>query len=252
MPPEAEIKAQLEKILNSKLFLQKRALRRVLRHVVEAVLKGQGGALTQKTIAQDLLKKPADFTGDKDSSVRGHMLRLRTALAEYYAAEGKYDLILIQLDHGPGYAPSIEYRMPAPAESAAGAVQQLPVVTPEQTPLRYTINVRADAKDIETVLGNAHRLVQNAPPGSIINFEFASVSSLLLHLRCSLAGLSWLEMLWQRGELSAWLGFPVTALLPTEVLNTELREQGKPVARRCVSSIPVRVNRYETPESIIY
>ncbi len=81
---EAEIRAELERILASPAFATSRRCRDFLRHVVERALSGQAESLKERTIAVNLFGRPADSDLEKDSTVRVCASHVRRRLAEYY------------------------------------------------------------------------------------------------------------------------------------------------------------------------
>ena len=112
---DADIRAQLDRILTSDVFARSRQLRRFLSFVVEQSLAGQGRSLKEAVLAHELYGKGTDFDGGTDPVVRVDARRLRDKLREYYARGS--DPIVISLPKG-SYAPVFE---------AARAVQAHPV-----------------------------------------------------------------------------------------------------------------------------
>ena len=143
-PPDAAIRAELERILASDVFSRSRQLRRFLSFIVEQRLAGSGHSLKESVIAHELYGKGTDFDGGADPVVRVDARRLRDKLREYY--EGRSEPVLISLPKG-SYVPVFEANSVFPPAStyAAEAVvppglQQMPpaVSTPLVPHLRRT------------------------------------------------------------------------------------------------------------------
>jgi hypothetical protein len=111
-PTPVEVSAALGRILASPEFVRSRRLSDFLSYVVEAAL--EDGALAPKgyTIAVEALGRPATFDPERDAVVRVTAVRVRAALASYYAGEGRGDPIVIALPRG-SYRPAISRALPA-------------------------------------------------------------------------------------------------------------------------------------------
>src|SRR5258708_3337945 len=124
VPPDA-VANELQKILNSSLFLQSNRLSLFLRFAVEQTLQGNGQDLKEYTIATEVYGRKSDFDPGQDSIVRSEARRLRRKLKEYYADEGKNDEVVIFFRPG-SYVPVNRGReslagpsqAPGPAENA--------------------------------------------------------------------------------------------------------------------------------------
>lgn len=108
-PSEAEIRAQIERILNSKEFAGSERLCRFLTWVVEETLRGEMESIKQYVIGREVFDRGTDFDPRIDSIVRTEAQRLRRKLSEYYENEGAYDRILISFEPG-SYAPAFRVR----------------------------------------------------------------------------------------------------------------------------------------------
>lgn len=87
----AGVRAQLEKILASELFARSERLSQFLRFTVEQALDGKGESLKEYTIGVEVFDKDHSFDPRIDTIVRVQARRLRAALTEYYAEQGKDD-----------------------------------------------------------------------------------------------------------------------------------------------------------------
>ena len=135
-PPEAAIRAELERILASDVFSRAQQLRRFLVFIVEQSLAGQAHSLKESVLAHELYGKGTEFDGGADPVVRVDARRLRDKLREYY--DGRSDPVVISLPKG-SYVPSFEATAALPTDAprlsrvgpatlAGGAVALLAVV----------------------------------------------------------------------------------------------------------------------------
>jgi tetratricopeptide (TPR) repeat protein len=108
-----EIRAELEKILQSQRFLRAEGLKVFLAFIVERTLQGHGDELKESVIAIDAFSRGASFDPRIDAFVRVQAGRLRTALTEYFGAEGKEDPIFIEIPKG-SYTPVFQRRPAMP------------------------------------------------------------------------------------------------------------------------------------------
>ena len=121
----------------SRAFRQSRGLARLLRYVCSKALE-EGGAITEYTIAVDVLGKPQDFKETKDAGVRVEVHRLRKRLADYYEREGLHDTIRIVIPTGQ-YTP--QFVVSDSAGAAKPEVAEDPAVAPPDTASPETAEV---------------------------------------------------------------------------------------------------------------
>jgi len=100
----AIIRAGLDRVLVSDAFRAAPQLSAFLNFVVERTVEGRAAELKGYTIAVEGLGRPADFNPQLDPIVRVEAGRLRRALAQYYAGEGRDDPVQISMPVG-GYVP---------------------------------------------------------------------------------------------------------------------------------------------------
>src|SRR5687768_14045606 len=115
-PPDAAVRAELERILASDVFSRAQQLRRFLSFIVEHRLAGEKDALKESVLAHELYRKGTDFDGGVDPVVRVDARRLRDKLREYY--EGRSAPVVISLPKG-SYVPVFEANAGAPTTSSA-------------------------------------------------------------------------------------------------------------------------------------
>lgn len=106
------IRAQLEKILAAEAFSHSERLPRFLRFAVEQELDGHGAELKEYQIGTEVFDRQTSYDPRIDPIVRVEAGRLRSKLKEFYSAEGRNDLILIDLPKG-SYVP-VFHKRPGP------------------------------------------------------------------------------------------------------------------------------------------
>jgi TolB-like protein/Tfp pilus assembly protein PilF len=119
---EAEIRAQLEKILASPGFSKGEKLQGFLRLIVENALTAGSEPLKEYSIAVNVYRRRDDFDPRMDSTVRSEAVRLRSRLGQYYDGPGKDDPIRIGLPRG-SYVPQFEWKN-------QGTAAEEPIETP--------------------------------------------------------------------------------------------------------------------------
>jgi hypothetical protein len=100
--PEADIRAELERILASKGFATAGRLSRLLRYVVDRTIAGGADQLKEYSVGMEVFDRDANYDPRLDSIVRVEAGRLRSRLDEYYNGEGAGSSIRISLPRG-GY-----------------------------------------------------------------------------------------------------------------------------------------------------
>ncbi len=122
---DADVRAQLERILASAAFRGAVRRREFLRFVVEETLAGRGERLKGVAIASAVFGRDETFDPQLDPIVRLEARRLRRDLDGYYAEEGRDDPIRIFIRKG-GYVPTFERR-----QTAAPAQAETPAASPD-------------------------------------------------------------------------------------------------------------------------
>lgn len=110
--PLASNQAQIDRILQSKVFRSSEVLRHLFAYLAGKSLEGNADSLKEYTIGLDALGKPESFDPRQESVVRMHTARLRQKLGDYYRSEGVDDPILIDLPKG-GFKVTFEPRVAA-------------------------------------------------------------------------------------------------------------------------------------------
>jgi len=99
-PTREQIQDQLDRILQSSLFIRSERMSRFLRFSVENTLASPGSAIKEYLVGVEVFDRPADYNPQVDPIVRVEARRLRAKLKSYYAAAGSTDPILIDFPKG--------------------------------------------------------------------------------------------------------------------------------------------------------
>ncbi len=109
-----ESRAQVERILQSKLFRTSEVLCHLFLYLANKSIEGAAEDLKEYTIGLDALGKPTSFDPRSESVVRMHTARMRQKLSEYYRTEGADDPIVVEMPKG-GFRVTFELREPIAA-----------------------------------------------------------------------------------------------------------------------------------------
>jgi Tol biopolymer transport system component len=104
-PPEERVpaelvRAELDRILQSRLFLHSERLSRFLRFVVEQTLRGRAEDLKESVLAVEVFDRPPTYDSRVHSVVRVEASRLRQKLQRYYQTEGLASEVCVELRKG--------------------------------------------------------------------------------------------------------------------------------------------------------
>jgi len=90
LPPEKaeEVRALLERVLDSHLFRGSRRCQTLLRHITEQTLAGNVGSLKERTLGVEVFGRPPDYDTAQDPVVRASAAEIRKKLAQYYQEPG--------------------------------------------------------------------------------------------------------------------------------------------------------------------
>lgn len=131
---EAEVSAELRKILASTRFSNLGRLRSFLSYVVKETLNGRGGQLKEVVIAMEAFGRDGSYDPRLDATVRVQAGRLRSALKDYYETDGQNDPIKIEIPKGT-YEPVFHGRPKLVLDAVEqGAVAHVPVPTTNGEP----------------------------------------------------------------------------------------------------------------------
>lgn len=117
-PTAEQVRAQLERIISSKPFIQSQRLCRFLRITVERTLDGEADQIKEYMLGRDVFDRDQSYDPRVDSIVRVEARRLRVKLRQYYQEFAGEDVVLIAFRKG-SYVPV--FRFLKPSHGAANA-----------------------------------------------------------------------------------------------------------------------------------
>ena len=91
---------QIDNIIKSHSLRGSESLCKLLQYLAKQSIDHPNAPLKEYQIATEVYGRPADFDPQSDSTIRVQAGRLRMKLAEYYAAEGAADPILVKIPKG--------------------------------------------------------------------------------------------------------------------------------------------------------
>ncbi len=129
--PEADaVRAELDAVLTSEIFLRAPSLAQFLQYVCTKVLKGEAEQIKEYNIAVEAFGRQPDFDQKEDAIVRVEAHRLRKRLKQYYETDGANHAIRIVIPPGQ-YVPVFASRPPDAGPSngsdAVTAIDAVPV-----------------------------------------------------------------------------------------------------------------------------
>ena len=131
------VRAQLERILNSRAFARSPRISRFLTFVVEETLQGQEDKLKEYLLGVEVFGRMESFDPRIDSIVRVEARRLRYKLEKYYESEGREDTVFIQLRKGC-YVPTFT-RKRSGSDGLEGELSDVPFVRAIQNPHAFSL-----------------------------------------------------------------------------------------------------------------
>lgn len=114
-PGGEQIRAQLDRVLNSPLFRSSHRCQALLRYVTERAIAGDTTNLKERALGIDVFGRTPDYDTNADPIIRTTAGEIRKKLAQYYQDPGHTGELRIELNRG-AYVP--EFHSP-PAEPAA-------------------------------------------------------------------------------------------------------------------------------------
>jgi len=102
---EPEVHAQLDRILQNKVFKNSERLQRFLKFAIECVLDGTTDPLKESVLGRVVFDRGSELDQRTDSVVPMEVQRLRKRLQEYYEIESTDDPAAIKFQPG-SYAPT--------------------------------------------------------------------------------------------------------------------------------------------------
>lgn len=98
--PDADVRAEVQRVLASKGFANAGRLSRLLRYVIDKTLAGEADQLKEYAVGIEVFDRDNQYDPRLDSIVRVEAGRLRTRLDEYYNGEGANAPVRITLPRG--------------------------------------------------------------------------------------------------------------------------------------------------------
>jgi hypothetical protein len=109
---EQEIRAELDRLLQSPAFRTSKRCREFLDYIVEHTINGPNGALKERSIGVELFQLPKDFDTGQHTIVRVTANEVRKKLAQYYQADnGNERPVRIELPPG-SYSTEFKWNEP--------------------------------------------------------------------------------------------------------------------------------------------
>jgi TolB-like protein len=158
-----EIRAQLARILASRIFASSHRSQRFLSYVVEKSFDSDSDALKEYTIAVDVFERDASYDPSIDATVRVEAGRLRSRLHEYYAEDGKHDPLIIDVPKGGDHATFTKRSLAATTMDGTGTSPAIPIAMPDPPAGRRKRGIWITAACIlsliagAVILGRQHR-----------------------------------------------------------------------------------------------
>src|SRR5437764_15479008 len=94
------IRAQIDRVTQSKTFENSEVHRRLLQYLAEKTLAGDADRLKEYTVGLEAFGKPSTYDPKQDSIVRLQVGRLRQKLAAYYQTEAAGDPVVMTIPKG--------------------------------------------------------------------------------------------------------------------------------------------------------
>jgi TolB-like protein/Flp pilus assembly protein TadD len=140
IPSPDQVRAQLDKMVASRLFARSERLCRFLRFCAELALDGKSDSLKEQLVGVEVFDRGSDYDPRTDPIVRVEARRLRAKLKAYYTSSGRSDCLLIDVPKG-AYVPAFRMRnVTQPSASQSRTPQTRSQATPS-TPGERSIAV---------------------------------------------------------------------------------------------------------------
>jgi len=124
--PTSRVEDALERLLCSASLEHSPQLQRFLRFIVAETLAGHGDRLKEYVVGVEVFGRPSGYDPRLDSLVRVEAKRLREAIENYYADEGKEEPVRIDFLKG-SYIPSFRMNRVEKLEGVSNPVRRHPV-----------------------------------------------------------------------------------------------------------------------------
>ena len=134
---QAAVRAELESMLVTPIFVQSGRCKRFLNYIVEQTLSGHASHLKERTIGIDVFERANDYDTGDDSIVRVTANEVRKRIGQFYRESPDAHLVQIDIPRG-SYVPEFRIqpsrRVETPVEtSPSGHVEREPAVLAPST-----------------------------------------------------------------------------------------------------------------------
>src|SRR5438270_5077491 len=119
---QAAIRAELERMLLTPIFVQSGRCKRFLTYIVEQTLEGHAGQLKERTIGINVFERANDYDTGDDSIVRVTANEVRKRIGQFYQESPQAHLVQIDLPRG-SYVP--EFRIQPARQAGIQPSQQV-------------------------------------------------------------------------------------------------------------------------------
>ncbi len=218
VPSTAVIREELDLILGSTGFAKAKQLRTFLRFLVETALAREFDELKEYSVAVRVFGREESFDPTTDNIVRVEARRLRARLAEYYASEGRFDPLLIDIPKGT-YIPQFSTRNFQEEDRLADALshyrlgERLGVMSDgvlyratdlrlDRKVLLWATSTVKDPARLKTVLDRARAAAALHHPNVCPIYEVGELPDKRVFMVMASAGESTLSECLRRGEIS--------------------------------------------------
>ncbi|OSP54384.1 hypothetical protein [Pseudoruegeria sp. SK021] len=182
-PAAADVRAQLDRILNSAALSGSQRRRDLLRYLVEETLAGRGHQIKGYSVALAVLGRDESFDPASDPVVRLEAGRLRRSLDTYYVDVGMQDPVRITIPKGAYVADFVWWMPETTAEPKDPS--PTPVPAPLADPAPRTEPPTAPVQDLPEPA---------PPPARIWRKPSTRIAALTLILGLGLATVTWLSL----------------------------------------------------------
>jgi TolB-like protein len=172
-PGTQEIRASVDRLLQSPDFRIPTRRARLLTYLVDRTLAGERNRINEYAIGVDVFDKPASFDPKLDAVVRAEISRLRQNLKEYYAGPGLVDPIRIDLP-ARGYFAAFSSGLASTA--AAPEIRAGTPISPKPFPWRIAVGTLVALASVGALL--AWRISAGKPRiDSVVVLPFEDLSA---------------------------------------------------------------------------
>jgi hypothetical protein len=180
--PDAAIRDQLSRIVESAIFAQSERLSRFLRFTVEVTLAGDAEQLKEYVIGTEVYDRKPPYHPNTDSIVRSEARRLRSKLKEYYESDGKGDPVFIYYRIG-SYVPVFRQQQSIPAVRIAAGRELSEMLIEELAARVASTSAMEEIRDVQIIFEGTLRISRLGSKSPTSNSFRNAPSTSRRHLR---------------------------------------------------------------------